>query len=77
MPKLVSAPGETLAEILQERGQSAAEFSKSAGIAPHIILEVLQGQRQITNRLAERLGLETGLPKDFWLNRQKQYNECV
>lgn len=75
MPDWVSAPGETIESILEERGMTLDEFSISIQKTPAEVQQLLGGQMEITEDLAQTLSSVLGASPKFWLNRERQYRE--
>ena len=72
-PDYVVPPGETLAEMLDERGLTQTELAQRLGVSLKHVNQVLKGTAPISAELA--LGLESvlGAPADFWLKRESLY----
>jgi antitoxin HigA-1 len=66
-------PGEILkTEFMQPMGLSAYALAKSLSFPG--IYEVVRGERAISADTAVRLGKFFGLPAQFWLNLQNDYD---
>jgi antitoxin HigA-1 len=66
-------PGEILkTEFMEPMGLSAYELAKSLNFPG--IYEVVRGDRSISADTAVRLGRYFGLPAQFWLNLQNDYD---
>ena len=66
-------PGEILkTEFMEPMGVSAYELAKALGFPG--IYEVVRGDRVISADTAIRLGKYFGLPAQFWLNLQNDYD---
>lgn len=76
-PDTVSPPGETLLELLVERGMSQSELSDRVGRPRKTINEIVKGKAGITAETALQLETVLGAPASFWSNRQRQYDEFV
>lgn len=72
-PSWVSSPGETILDILEERGWSKKEFSKQIGVAPKNVNKLLRGEVKLTAQLATSLSQVLGSTPEFWLNREALY----
>ncbi len=72
-PDVVSPPGETLAEVLQERGMSPAQLGERLGRPEEAVHEIIHGKMPLTKSDAERLARTLRVPADFWLTRERQY----
>lgn len=66
-------PGEILkAEFMEPMGISAYQLAKALNFPG--IYEVVRGERAISADTAIRLGKYFGLPAQFWLNLQNDYD---
>jgi antitoxin HigA-1 len=66
-------PGEILkTEFMEPMGVSAYELAKALSFPG--IYEVVRGERAISADTAIRLGKYFGLPAQFWLNLQNDYD---
>jgi len=74
-PDTVSAPGETLSEVLDARGMSQAELADRTGRPRKTINEIVKGRASITPETALQLERVLGIPAHFWLNREQHYRE--
>jgi len=64
-PNRVSAPGETLAEILESRGISQTELAARTGRSKQHINEIVAGKAPITHDMAIQLKRSLGAPASF------------
>lgn len=76
-PNWVSPPGDTIADILEEKNLSPSQFSDQIGYAVGITNDLLHGYSHITIEMAQRLERVLGVPAAFWLNRESQYREGI
>ena len=76
-PDWVSAPGETMVDILEERNLSPVEFAKNMGKTPKSAGELLCGRAMITIETARKLEAVLGASAAFWMIRESQYREDV
>lgn len=74
-PDWISAPGETIAELLDERGWSQADFAVRTGFTTKHVHLLLQGKAGISEDTALRLERVLGSSARFWLNLETQYRE--
>lgn len=74
-PRWLSAPGETIADLLEQRELSTKEFAQRMGCSANQVEELLQGRLVITSEIAERLGRVLGPTREFWLRREHQYRQ--
>ena len=77
IPDTVSAPGETLEEILGERGMSQAELAERTGRPKKTINELVKGKAAITPETALQLERVLGIPAGFWIAREQNYRESL
>ena len=74
---VVTPPGDSLAELLEERGMSQAELATRMGRPHNAINEVVKGVKQITADTAVELEKALGVPARFWLAREARYREYL
>jgi HTH-type transcriptional regulator / antitoxin HigA len=77
IPDYVSPPGETLEEILEEKGMSQVELSKRTGRPKKTINEIINGKAAITPETALQLERVLGTPASYWNNSEQQYREYL
>lgn len=70
---LIIHPGETIADVLEDRGITQAELSSRTGVSPAYISNVIAGKKGISANFAMGLEYALGVPKSFWLNLQANY----
>lgn len=70
---LIIHPGETLADILEERGISQKELSVRTGVTAAYVNMVIAGKKNISANFAMALEYALDIPKSFWLNLQAHY----
>jgi HTH-type transcriptional regulator/antitoxin HigA len=76
-PQTVSHPGLTLREKLEELGMSQKEFSVRTGKPEQTIVKVINGESALTPDMAVQFESVLGIPANFWLKRQQNYDEAV
>jgi HTH-type transcriptional regulator/antitoxin HigA len=76
-PDVVSWPGETLEELLEEREMTQAELAERTGRPKKTINEIIQGKVAITPETALQFERVLGTPAQFWLERERQYREWL
>jgi HTH-type transcriptional regulator/antitoxin HigA len=69
----VSAPGETIKDILEEKNWSVEKFAGKIGLTTQEAHKLLKGKMQIEDKLADKLGEVFGTDKEFWLKRDSNY----
>jgi len=76
-PDYAIPPGETLREILEERGMTQADLAIHTGMAEEMISKIISGNAPITHETAHRLELALGVSASFWNNRELAYRELL
>lgn len=76
-PDWVSPPGETLLEVLTDRGMGQSELATRTGRPKKTINEIVQGKASITPDTALQLELVLGIPAAFWNAREALYREFL
>lgn len=76
-PTSVSAPGGSIADILEERGISRQSFAASLGRSQQFVDELLKGEAPITRELALDLERTLGPRAYFWLGRERDYRRWL
>ena len=71
---LIIHPGETIAEVITERGISQAELAMRTDVSAAYISNVISGKKNISAKFAMNLEYALGTPKSFWLNLQAIYD---
>jgi HTH-type transcriptional regulator/antitoxin HigA len=76
-PRAVSPPGDTLAELIEERGIAQAELARRMGRPHNAVNEIILGNKEITEDTALELERVLGAPAHFWLAREARYREFL
>jgi HTH-type transcriptional regulator / antitoxin HigA len=76
-PEWVSPPGETIDDLLEEKGWTQAELALRIGYTKKHVNELVAGRAAITPETALRLESTLGSTAGFWLNREAQYREAL
>ncbi|GEM_PF-1026330 len=76
-PDYISPPGETLEEILEDRGMASKDLAKQIGQSEKTIDKIINGKAEITEETALQLELVLGIPAHFWNNRERRYREFL
>src|SRR5262249_7912981 len=76
-PNWVSPPGDTIADILEEKKLSLATFSKRIGCSIEEAEDLLAGRLVMNVSLARKLHAELGATVEFWMSRDFHYRESV
>jgi len=70
---LVIHPGETIGDVLEERGIMQTELATRTGVSSAYVSNVIAGKKDISANFAMGLEYALGVPKSFWLNLQANY----
>lgn len=71
---LLIHPGETISDVLEERGITQAELAMRTGVTPTYVSNVINGKKDISAKFAMALEYALGVKKTFWLNLQANYD---
>lgn len=77
VPDWVSAPGETISDLLDEYGWSQKELAGRMGLSTKHVSQLVNGKVPITEDTAVRLERVLGSTARFWLEREAQYREAL
>lgn len=77
IPESVSHPGTTLDEKLKEMGLSVKEFAVRISKNEETVIAIISGDSSITPEMAVAFESVTKIPANFWINRQRNYDECI
>lgn len=66
-------PGETLAEVLEDREMTQKELAIRTGMSEKHISTVINGQKNISSSFAKKLEHALGIETEFWMNLQASY----
>lgn len=70
---LAIAPGETLSQEMESRALSQRELARRMGRPVQAINEIVLGKKQITAETALQLESVLGVPAEFWMNLEVNY----
>ena len=73
-PDSATHPGEHLAEYLDVRGLSQAEFARLAGLTPKLVSTIIKGTNPVTPDTAIKLERVLGLKAKIWLGIQNDWD---
>lgn len=76
-PDWVSPTGDTIADLLEEKGWSQAEFAERIGYTHKHISQLINGKATVTEDAAIKLERVLGSSARFWLARETQYRESI
>ncbi len=66
-------PGDTLQELLEERGMSQRDLARRTGLSPKHVNKLLHGLVPLSADVAIRLERVLGTPAQFWNQREANY----
>lgn len=76
-PDWVSPPGDTIADLLEERSWTQAEFATRLGASRKFVNQLVSGEASINEATALRLERVLGSTTRFWLNREADYRAAL
>lgn len=74
-PSYAVLPGEVLSDELEIRNMSQQELSKRTGLSAKHIVSIVKGKAPITPETAIKLERAIGMPANYWLNLESNYQE--
>ena len=72
---LLSCPGDTIQEHIDEIEMSQAELAERLGRSIPKLNELIKGKAPITKETATKLEYVLGIPTSFWLNLERHYQD--
>lgn len=76
-PETISPPGETVADLLEERGMTQTELAQRMGRPVKTVNEIIHGKAAILPETALQLERVFGVPVDYWLNHEAKYRASL
>lgn len=73
VPEDVLPPGDTLQEVLDERGMPQIDLARRTGLSAKHVNQIVKGNAAITAETAILLERATGVPADVWANLESAY----
>ena len=74
-PDWICTPGDTITDLLEERGWTHADFATRTGFTKKHVHLLLQGKTPVSKDAALRLERVLGSSARFWMNLETQYRE--
>jgi HTH-type transcriptional regulator/antitoxin HigA len=75
--EFIVAPGETIKELMEDKGLSQMDLAVRSGLTNAAISKVVNNQAAITNEFAVSLERVLGLPASFWTKRESDYRQAL
>jgi HTH-type transcriptional regulator/antitoxin HigA len=72
-PDWASPPGDTIADLLEERDWTQAQLAERLGYTTKHVSQLINGKAPVTEETALKLERVLGSNAAFWLNREAQY----
>ena len=72
-PDWVSPPGDTIADLLEERDWTQTQLAERLGFTEKHVSQMINGKASIGEETAVKLANVLGSTAEFWLNREAQY----
>ena len=74
-PDWASPPGDTIVDLIEERGWTQAELAERLGYSAKHVNQLVRGKVALTEHAALRLEPVLGASAGFWLTREARYRE--
>lgn len=75
VPDVPVPPGETIAELLEERGITQSDFAQLLGRTEKNVSQLINGKAPLSHELAIDLERVLGAPSAFWNNLESGYRD--
>ncbi|MBW4590438.1 helix-turn-helix domain-containing protein [Aetokthonos hydrillicola Thurmond2011] len=76
-PDWVSSPGDTIADLLEERNWTEVQLAQQLGYTTTYVNQLISGKALINEETALKLEQVLGSTAAFWLNREAQYRAAL
>jgi len=76
-PDYAPPPGETLRELLDEKGMTQADLARRTGLSPKHVNQLVHGVVPLSADVAGRLELVTGMPARLWNRLEADYQSIL
>ena len=73
----ISPPGDTILDVLDERGWTQALLAKRMGYSEKHVGQLVNGKAPLTENAAVRLECVLGSTVAFWLRRETLYRQAL
>jgi HTH-type transcriptional regulator/antitoxin HigA len=77
VPDVPMPPGETIAELLEERGITQSDFAQLLGRTEKNVSQLINGKAPLGHDLAIDLERVLGAPSSFWNNLESTYRDLL
>jgi HTH-type transcriptional regulator/antitoxin HigA len=74
-PDWVSAPGDTILDLIEERNWTRQQLADHLGYSLRHVNQLVKGNVTLTENAAIRLTTILGASVEFWLTREAQYRK--
>ncbi len=74
-PDWISAPGDSIEEILKERKIKVSDFAEQLNETVEKTINIITGQAEIDYKIAVKLENVIGATAEFWIARERKYRE--
>jgi len=76
-PDWVSAPGDTILDLMEERDWNQVELANRLGFSTKHLNQLIKGKVTLTYETAQKLERVLGSTVSFWMNRESKYRQHV
>lgn len=74
---LAVPPGETLKELIKDKGLTRNELADKLGESYSFVDELINGTVVLSENIALNLEAISGIPADFWLRLEENYRKTL
>lgn len=74
-PEFIIHPGETLLEVLEDKGITQRELACKTGVSAAYVSKIIRGTKSISTAFARKLEYTLGIDTQFWINLQANYEK--
>ncbi len=75
LPDWTSPPGDTVSDLMKERGWNQAQLSGRLGVSEKHLNRLIKGKVALTDEMAFRLATVLGSTEQFWLRRDAEFRQ--
>ena len=76
-PDWVSPPGDTIADLLEEKDWTQRELAQRMGVSKKHVNDLVRGKKSLSPNIAVLLATVLGGNEAFWLEREAKYRAAV
>ena len=74
---VAAPPGFTVKEMIDDRGITEGQLAVRMGKDETFVRDLIEGEVELTQEVAQQLESELGMNARFWLNLERLYHEAL